>query len=107
MYVTNPAWLTGPLPGTERANLRKRPFLGNVCYLIAPEARRRRRRRRRHHTLLARAGGAANDAILSYFAPLEGKIFFDRASGAGGASGVRLRRSASGAVASGDGYLML
>ena len=100
MYVTNPAWLTGPLPGTERANLRKRPFLGNVCYLIAPEARRRRRRRRR-------AGGDANDAILSYFAPLEGKIFFDRASGAGGASGVRLRRSASGAVASGDGYLML
>ena len=54
-----------------------------------------------------RAGGDANDAILSYFAPLEGKIFFDRASGAGGASGVRLRRSASGAVASGDGYLML
>ena len=35
--------------------------------------------------------------VLSYFAPLGGKIFFDRASGAGDASGVRLRRSASGA----------
>ena len=41
--------------------------------------------------------------VLSYFAPLGGKIFFDRASGAGDASGVRLQRSASGAVASGDG----
>ena len=51
--------------------------------------------------------GRGMDAILSYFAPSERQNFLRPASGAGGASGVRLRRSASGAVASGDGYLML